>query len=157
MMKEYLDSVMSPTDEQVDAFFRRVRGLCTDLRSAGSPQTQKHAMGIIVNGIRLVRFESLRIKYARLLYNSQPVEYWSCLEEYRTLDILNIALPKSDSRHPGWSRDTPQVPANATFQRRQGSGSQGSGSTKRRLDCTWGPCPHKRVTQRTAAGRSTRI
>ena len=102
-------------------------------------------MGIIINGIRLGRFDSLRIKYGTLLYHSQPVDYWSCLADYRSLDLLNIALPRSDSRHPGWSRDTPQVPANAAFQRGQGSGSQGSGSAKRRLECTWGPCPHKKT------------
>eukprot|EP00798_Chlamydomonas_sp_ICE-L_P011860 gene11860-biopygen9824 len=57
---------------------------------------------------------------------------------------MSVAVPfLSDSRHPGWSRDAPQVPANAAFQRGQGSGSQGSGSNKRRLDCTWGPCLSK--------------
>ena len=142
LLKEYLDSVMDP-HEQVDVFFRRVRGLCADLRSAGFPQTQRHAMGIIVQGGSLPRFESLQIKYGTLLYNQQPVEYWSCLEDYRTLDILNIALPRNDARHPGWSRNAPQFPANAALPRRQGTGSQGSGSTKRRLECTWGPCPHK--------------
>ena len=73
----------------------------------------------------------------------QTVEYWACLEAYRSLDILNIGLPRSDSRHPGWNRDTPQVPANAAFQRGQGSGSKGPGPQKRRLDCTWPQCQTK--------------
>eukprot|EP00798_Chlamydomonas_sp_ICE-L_P020381 gene20381-biopygen29147 len=141
LLKEYHASVMG-THEHVDAFFRRVRGMCIDLRSAGFPQTQRHAMGIIVQGASLPRFETLRIKYGILIYNQQPVEYRSCLEEYRQLDILNIALPQSDSRHPGWSRTAPQFPANAAFQRRQKTGG-GSGSNKRRLECTWRPCPHK--------------
>eukprot|EP00798_Chlamydomonas_sp_ICE-L_P010421 gene10421-biopygen7559 len=142
MRIELHNAHMGPSD-RVDDFFRMVRSLCTDLRSAGHPVTQRHAMETIVNGIRLIRFESLRIQYGMMLANRQTVDYWSCLEAYRSLDILNIALPRSDSRHPGWSRDAPQVPANAAFQRGQGSGSQGSGSNKRRLDCTWGPCLSK--------------
>ena len=102
-------------------------------------------MGIIIGGIRMARFDSLRLKFGMMRQRGIPVDYWSCLGEYRNLDILNIALPKSDSRHPaGWSRDPPHSPANAAFKHGQGSGSQGSGSAKRDLECTWGPCPNKK-------------
>jgi len=129
--------------EPVDVFFRRVRGLCTDLRSAGYPQPQRHAMHTIINGIMHPRFDSLRLQFGLALHQNQPVDYWTCLAAYRSLDFLNVSLPKSDPRHPGWSRDPPQVPANAAFQRGRGPGPQGSGTTKRRLDCTWGPCLSK--------------
>ena len=80
MRAELLGAHMGPSD-RVDDFFRKVRGLCTDLRSAGHPVTQRHAMETIVQGIRLIRFESLRIKYGTLLANRQPVGYWLCLED----------------------------------------------------------------------------
>ena len=104
LVGELRDAVMRP-DERVDDFFRRVRGYCSDIRSAGSPVTQHYAMGIIIGGIRMARFDSLRIKYGMMRHLGVPLDYWICLTEYRNIDILNIALPRSDSRHPGWSRD----------------------------------------------------
>jgi hypothetical protein len=130
--------------ETIDAFFLRVRGMCMDLRSAGQPQTELYAMGIIVRGSALVRFDSLRIKYNLMLYNKQPVDFWSCLEEYRQLDIINMALSPDDSRYPGWGKSTPQVPANAAFpaqSKQRGGGA--SGSNKRSLVCTYGGCKRK--------------
>jgi len=143
LMLVELRSVTMNNSEPVDVFFRRVRQLCTDLRSAGYPQPQRHAMHTIINGITHPRFDSLRLQFGFELYQNKTVDYWSCLDAYRSLDFLNVSLPRSDPRHPGWSRDPPQIPANAAFQRGKGSGSQSSGGTKRRLDCTWGPCRSK--------------
>eukprot|EP00798_Chlamydomonas_sp_ICE-L_P003972 gene3972-biopygen21690 len=65
LVNELHGAVMRP-DERVDDFFRRVRGYCSDLRSAGSPVTLHYAMGVIIGGIRLARFDSLRIKYGMM-------------------------------------------------------------------------------------------
>eukprot|EP00798_Chlamydomonas_sp_ICE-L_P025800 gene25800-biopygen20291 len=97
LMGQLRDAVMRPK-ERVDEFFRRVRGYCSDLRSARAPVAQDYAMGIIIGGIRMARFDSLRLKFGMMRQRQILVDYWSCLGEYRNLDILNIALPKS---HPG--------------------------------------------------------
>jgi hypothetical protein len=143
LMLVELRSVTMNNSEPVDVFFRRVRQLCTDLRSAGYPQPQRHAMHTIINGITHPRFDSLRLQFGFELYQNKTVDYWTCLAAYRSLDFLNVSLPRSDPRHPGWSRDSPPVPAHAAIQRGRGSGSQSSGAPKRHLDCTWGPCPSK--------------
>eukprot|EP00798_Chlamydomonas_sp_ICE-L_P004237 gene4237-biopygen21965 len=65
LVNELHGAVMRP-DERVDDLFRRVRGYCSDLRSAGSQVTLHYAMGVIIGGIRLARFDSLRIKFTVL-------------------------------------------------------------------------------------------
>jgi len=92
LVNELHGATMRP-NERVDDFFRRVRGYCSDLRSAQAPVTLHYAVGVIIAGICLARFDSLRIKYGMMRHLGVALDYWSCLAEYRTLHILNIALP----------------------------------------------------------------
>jgi hypothetical protein len=84
----------------------------------------------------------------------QPVEFWSCLEEYRQLDIINMALSPDDSRYPSWNKGTPQMPT-LRFQR---SGSSEEGVLLAPTSGHWcapgDPASARRVTQRTPAMRS---
>eukprot|EP00798_Chlamydomonas_sp_ICE-L_P008606 gene8606-biopygen15521 len=76
LMSQLRDAVMRP-DERVDEFFRRVRGYCSDLRSARSPVSQDYAMGIIIGGIRMACFDSLRLKFGMMRQREIPVDYCS--------------------------------------------------------------------------------
>ena len=46
---------------------------------------------------------------------NQPLELWAVLKAYHDLDRINMELPSSDSRHPGWSRSPLTLPANAAL------------------------------------------
>ena len=50
LIEEQLRSAIMGNSERVDAFFRRVRGYCTELQKAGILVEQNYAMWIIVNG-----------------------------------------------------------------------------------------------------------
>ena len=146
LLEELQTATMANT-ERVDEFFWRVRGYCKDLRKANTPVDQNYAMGVIVNGIRLGRFDTLRQRYGMMKLNGEVPEYWGVLKAYHDLDRINMELPKTDSRHPGWSRAPSHSPANAAFQhkQRQGNGSKEPVTSKRAFEsCTWRPCPNQR-------------
>eukprot|EP00798_Chlamydomonas_sp_ICE-L_P004912 gene4912-biopygen15218 len=75
LMGQLRDAVMRP-EERVDEFFQRVRGYCSDLRSARSPVAQDYDMGIIIGGIRMARFDSLRLKFGMMRQRQIPEDYW---------------------------------------------------------------------------------
>ena len=125
--------------ERVDEFFWRVRGYCKELQEADAPVQQNYAMGIIVNGIRLARFDTLRQRFGIMKLNGETLEYWGVLKAYHDLDRIIMELPKTDSRYPGWSRVPTLLPVNAAFgltQRRK-TGSKKPGTSKRAFEpCT---------------------
>ena len=102
-------------------------------------------MWIIVNDIYLARFDGLRRLYGVQKLKGGILEYWELLEAYHDLDRLNMSLQTTDSRHPGWTRVSPPLPANAAFGVTQQRKSDGTpGSCKRPFEpCTWGPCKNK--------------
>ena len=119
--------------ERVDELFWRVRGYCSELQKGGAPVDQNYALGIIINGIRSARFDTLRIRFGIMRLENKPLEFWAVLKAYPDLDRINMEPPSSDSRYPGWSRSSPTLPANAALpqsQRRQ-EGSKKPGSSKR--------------------------
>ena len=145
LIEEQLRSALMGNSERVEALFWRVRGYCEELRKAGILVEQNYAMWIIVNGIRLARFDPLRLQYGLQKLKGGALEYWEMLEAYHDLDRLNMFLPATDSRHPGWSRVSPPLPANAAFgvpQQRKSDGKPGS-SKRANEPCTWGPRKNK--------------
>ena len=90
--------------ERIEPFFWRVRGYCKELRKAGILVQHNYAMGVIINGIRLARFDTLRQLYGVRKLKGGTLEYWGILEAYHDLDRLKMELPTTDSRHLGWTR-----------------------------------------------------
>ena len=146
LIQERLRNALMMGSETVDDFFWRVKGYCTELQKAGAPVEQNYALGIIINGIRAPRFEHLRIRYCTMRLSNEPLDYWAVLKAYHDLDRINMELPSTDSRHPGWSGPSPTLPANAALPQshRRQDGTRRTGGSKRVFDpCTWGPCKDK--------------
>jgi len=132
--------------ETVDDFFWRVKDMCTELHKAGAPVSQNYAIGIIINGIRQPRFEHLRIRYAEMRLEHEPLDYWVVLKAYHNLDRMNMELPTTDPRHPEWSGTSPILPANSalTLPTSRHKSKRKPGSSSQAFEpCTWGPCQNK--------------
>ena len=75
LIEEQLRSALMGNSERVEAFFWRVRGYCEELHKAGILVEQNYAMWIIVNGIRLARFDPLRRQYGLQKLKGGALEY----------------------------------------------------------------------------------
>ena len=98
-----------------------------------------------MNGIRHTRVDPLRRQYGMIKLRGGNLDYYVLLTAYHDLDRLNMSLPSTDSRHPGWTRASPPLPANAALgvlPQRKYDGKPGS-SKYAGEPCTWGPCKNK--------------
>jgi hypothetical protein len=144
LLQDKLRTAAMLQSESPRDFFMRVCAICVDLAVADAPVEQKVAMNVIVNGARLARFDVLRQMYGSQQLRGEELDFWLVLRSYHDLDRINLHLPETDTRHPGWSKAPLPTPVNAAFQRRQ-EHSRGPGSSKIRPGpCTYGPCPNKK-------------